>query len=276
VILAMFVYSIWDEICSTISRKYKTVRVDEVLKESSGEKWISIKHDVETNVAKALELAKIEYKYGIQATYYVQAYLLEENLDALKEIQKLGHEVTYHYDVLDANNGDYKTAEVDFTNMIKNFTRHGFKINTVCPHGNPMMLRDGWSSNKDFFRNESIQKKFPDILDIVVQLPKKLKNDYTYISDAGYGWKEIANVNNNDISNKGDIDLQNYRNLLKIISKKDKVILSTHPHRWEKNKLKFIFNVVFFKVVRFIAKKTSKISILKKIMSKYYYLAKKV
>ena len=33
-------------------------------------------------------------------------YLLDDNILLLKEIASLGHEVTYHYDVLDSNNGE--------------------------------------------------------------------------------------------------------------------------------------------------------------------------
>ena len=67
-----------------------------------------------------------------------------------------------------------------------------FIVSTVCPHGNPIINRDGWSSNKDFFRDTDISKMFPDILDIVVHLPSRLGNNYVYISDAGYSWKIIS------------------------------------------------------------------------------------
>ena len=272
----MFIYSIWDEICKNISSNCNTITINQILNQANGSKWIAIKHDVETNVSKALSLAKIEKKYDIKATYFMQADLVDDNYKLLQEIESLGHEVTYHYDVMDANNGDIEKSIKDFTNNINKFKKYGFEVQTVCPHGNPVMIRNGWSSNKDFFRDKQVEKLFPYILDMVVQLQNKLNYKYTYVSDAGYGWKEIVNIENNDVKNDGDIDIKDYKELLNIINTKDNLILSTHPHRWERNSFKFIMNVYLFKVLRFVARKISKIPILKNIISKYYYLAKKI
>ncbi len=272
----MFVFSNWDKICNKLSSNFKCIRADEILEQEEDSRWLVVKHDVETNVAKALKLAKIEKKYGIPATYYVQAELLKDNYKFLQEIASLGHEVTYHYDVLDACNGDYKSAIDSFQKVIEEFRKFGFEVKTVCPHGNPIKVRDGWSSNKDFFRNQEVSALFPDILDIVVHLPKKLNMDYAYISDAGYSWKKIVNVQDNDLKNDGDIDLGESLNFLNTLKKEQTIILSTHPHRWESSKIKFIMKLTIFKVVRYIARKVASVKFLKKIMSKYYYLAKKI
>ncbi len=271
----MFIYSIWDEICAEISKKSNTITVSQILHQST-QNWVAIKHDVETNVPKALALAKIESKYNIKATYYVQADLLDDNYELLQEISSLGHEVTYHYDVLDANSGNLNKSIKDFTNNIAKFKKYGFIVQTVCPHGNPLMIRDGWSSNKDFFRDNKVAELFPNILDMIVQLPGKLDYKYTYISDAGYSWKQIVNIESNDVKNDGDIKIKDYRELLEVINTKKSVILSAHPHRWEKSSLKFLYNVYIFKILRFVARQISSVPILKKIISKYYYLAKKI
>ncbi len=270
----MFTYAVWEEICRDISQKYKTITINQVLNNLDEKRWIVIKHDVETSPLKALDLAKIENLYGIKATYFVQADLVEDNHKILQEIASLGHEVTYHYDVLDANGGDYKKATFEFQNNLELFKKYGFEVATVCPHGNPLMIRDNWSSNKDFFRKDEIRNLFSDILDVVVELPTKI--DYTYISDAGYGFKKIVNIHNNDIKNDGDISLKDYKKLLEVFSCEDRVVFSTHPHRWEKNGFKFLLNVYIFKVLKYIAKNLSKISLFKKIISRYYYLAKKI
>ncbi len=271
----MFIYSVWDEICAEISKKSNIITVNQILNQSIPN-WIAIKHDVETNVLKALEIAKIEAKYNIKATYYVQADLLDDNYELLQKISSFGHEVTYHYDVLDANGGDTVKAMDEFTNNVEKFKKYGFNVETVCPHGNPVMIRNGWNSNKDFFRDEQVVNLFPDILDMVIELPKRLADNYTYISDAGYGWKQIVNIENNDVKNDGDIKIKDYKELLKIINTQERVILSAHPHRWEKSSLKFLYNVYVFKVLRFIARQVSSVPVLKKVLSKYYYLAKKI
>lgn len=272
----MFLYSIWDEICHELSKVKKTIRVDEILQEDNNSEWLVIKHDVEIDVGKALLMAQIEAKYDIKATYFVQADLLHSGMKALHEIQQLGHEVTYHYDVLDANDGNYVMAMNEFSENIKKFNALGFEVKTVCPHGNPMINRNGWTSNKDFFRDQNTAVKFAGILDMVVQLPKRLNNNYIYISDAGYSWKQITNIEDNDIKNNGDIDLENYKNLLKTIKRHKRVILSTHPHRWDKSRMRSFIKLYRFKTLRFLAKKFSSVRFMKNIMSRFYYLAKKV
>jgi len=269
----MFIYSIWDSICKDVA-KMNVIKIEEILESANLSQWIAIKHDVETNVSKALDLAKIESKYGIKATYYVQADLLDSNYKLLQGIQKLGHTVTYHYDVLDANSGDINEAIKDFDTNILKFEKYGFDVKTVCPHGNPVMIRNGWNSNKDFFRDEKIQKLYPDILDIVIQLPQKV--DHIYISDAGYGFKEIVNIKDNDIKNNGDIEIQDVKELLIALNKNKYIILSTHPHRWEKSIFNFIVRVYLFKILRVTAKILARVPLLKNIISKYYYLAKKI
>jgi hypothetical protein len=269
----MFIYSVWDKICKNIAQN-NIIKIEEILENVDSSNWIAIKHDVETNVLKALDLARIEAKYNIKATYYVQADLLDANYKLLQEIQKLGHTITYHYDVLDANAGDINRAIKEFNSNLLKFEKYGFEVKTVCPHGNPVMIRDGWNSNKDFFRDQNVKKLYPEILDMVIELPNKL--EYLYISDAGYSFKKIANIKDNDISNKGDIEIKDYKELVDILNKNRYVILSTHPHRWEKNALNFMMRIYLFKLLRVIAKTVSKVPILKNIISKYYYLAKKI
>ncbi len=271
----MFVFSQWDTICQRISAKYRCIRADEILKQDSYN-WIVVKHDVETDVIKALELAKIEKKYGIRATYYVQADLLKDNYTYLQQISEMGHEVTYHYDVLDAFNGDIDKAIDSFQAILDDFSAYDFQIKTVCPHGNPIKIREGWTSNKDFFRNKKVNERFPDILDIVVHLPDRLGYPYTYVSDAGYGWKIITSVHTNDLQNQeSDVKVRD-KDLLETIENIQTMILSTHPHRWERNKMIFFVKYIRFQMIRYMARKIASVGLFKKLMSRYYFLAKKI
>ena len=271
-----FVYREWEKLCLNVLSKYNCIRIDEIPKQPPNKPWVAIKHDVETNVEKAFELAKIENAHNIHATYFVQSYLLEDNFTLLNKMADLGHEVSYHYDVLDANNGNMQLALREFTDTVTRFEDLGFQINSVCPHGNPLIIRDGWSSNKDFFRNSEVVSLFPNMFDVVIQASDVIKSKFLYISDAGYSWKLIGNVDSNDVSNAGDIEIATYREFVALIDSCDNVIVSSHPHRWCKSNASAIFQLSKFKLVRFMAKRLSKISFLKKFMSKFYYLAKKI
>jgi len=224
-------------------------------------------------------LAQIEKKHGIIGSFYVQAYLLNNNsnIKILKEIKELGHEVSYHYDVLDANNGDFIKANLDFKINLEKFNACGFKIETVCQHGNPVKKRIGYTSNRDFFRDKSIAQQYSSIADIVVNFKEKSGKNYLYISDVGYSWNIILNPENNDlIKHTSDIPIKNFSNILELLKKGESIILSTHPHRWEKSKICIYFKIGLYNIVRYFVSLISKIPLFKDILDRFYYLAKKI
>lgn len=271
----ILVQSAWVKFCSSINSDI-CVTVSELPTLSSSAHWLAIKHDVETNVERALEIAKIEAKYGIRATYFVQAYLLSSNKKLLKDIAKLGHEVTYHYDVLDANKGNMIASIDEFTKFVAEFEKSGFPVTSVCPHGNPMMQRNGWNSNKDFFRDEAVTRKFDNIFDLVVQGKEKIQQEYNYVSDAGYGFRIISDITDNDKSNSTDIELEDINALISICNQNKSVVISSHPHRWPKSFTIALFAKLRFITIRNLALIASKSDMLKLLMSKFYFLAKKI
>ena len=268
----MFTYSNWQQMCAYLAQR-RCLRADELLDNLQADDWLVIKHDVETNVPKALRMAQIEKQHGIRATYYVQSYLLADNAETLQQIAALGHEVTYHYDVLDANGGNMVAAQREFAATLKDFAALNLPVKTVCPHGNPLMQRHGWDSNKDFFRSAEVAQKYPNILDVVVQLPTLLAY-YDYYSDAGYAWQRIVNVSDNDRHNHGDVPVTQQQ-LLQATEAKVSIV-STHPHRWENNWLQAVYRKSVFHSLRFLARTLATVPVLKWLMSKFYYLAKKV
>ena len=120
----IFVYKKWEKICAEFARKNvcSVTASDVALKKTKG-KYIVLKHDVETNVAKAFKMAEIEKKYGHRGSYYVQAYLMEDdkNIEMLKEMSKMGHEISYHYDVLDACKGNMDLAIQEYEKNLNLF-----------------------------------------------------------------------------------------------------------------------------------------------------------
>lgn len=269
-----FVQSEWNRFCSSLDSSI-CFTVSELPNLPSSYRWIAIKHDVETNVNRAHDIALIEARYGIRSTFFVQADLLEKNLPQLLAISDLGHEVTYHYDVMDANNGDIKKATNEFLEIVTKFEKAGFAVTSVCPHGNPLMRRNGWSSNKDFFRNAEVSKKFSTIFDLVVQGKEKIMREYTYISDAGYGFKIISDIANNDKVLSEDISIRSIDDMCNLVNMNGATIISTHPHRWTSSILQANFIKARFILIRKIAIFIAKSKFLKKIISKFYFLAKK-
>lgn len=273
----IFVYKKWDEYCKQLrERGVVSIPACEVKKGSN--EYLVLKHDIENSVIRAFKLAEIEHKYGHRGSYYAHAYLLDNphNVKLLLKMQEMGHEISYHYDVMDSNHGHIDEAIKEFDENVKRFENLGFKIKTVCQHGNPIVERVGYTSNRDFFRSQKVQEMFPNIADIMVDYKQKYGIDYTYYSDAGRRFCMIYDPINNDVINSDDKNIP-YQNLEHLLSEQsDKSIISTHPHRWTNSVLAYIVKEKIFFIIKRSAKLMMKIPILKKIMSKYYFLAKKI
>ena len=274
----IFVYKNWERFCKNLKEKGITSIPAKQVK--SGKPFFVLKHDIECNVQKAFKLAEIEHKYGHRGSYYAHAYLLEDpkNVVLLQKIQGMGHEVSYHYDVMDSTRGNLEKAIEEFKRNISKFESYGFPIVTVCQHGNPIVERVGYTSNRDFFRSCEVRQFFPQISDLMVNYKEQYHIDYQYYSDAGRKFKLIFDPLNNDIVNSDDKNVS-FPDLIALITELNTdscAIVSTHPHRWTKSTILYCIKSFCFKCVRTVAKLLIRVPFCKKIMSKYYFLAKKI
>lgn len=275
----IFTYRCWEAFCQKLQKRgIQSIPAAEVTGKSGF--YVVLKHDVETDVHRAFQMAKIERKYGHRGSYYVQAYLLDkvENVKLLRQMQTMGHEISYHYDVMDGCKGDLDAAIIEFETNRKKFLKNGFQTVTVCQHGNPIVERKGYTSNRDFFRSERVRTLYPQISDIMVNFSQVRNTEFSYYSDAGRMFRKIYDPINNDIINSDDknVPLENMDVLLNALCQNSGNIISVHPHRWTNFAAIFVIKTAFFKSVKFVAKQMIKIPVLKKIMSRYYYLAKKI
>lgn len=275
----MFLYKEWECFCNILSQEgFHSIPASCVTKEIKG--YLVLKHDVETDVSSAYHIAEIEQKYGHRGSYYVQAYLLKEpkNVERLQKMQYMGHEISYHYDVMDSCYGDMELAIKEFEANRKMFESNGFPVVTVCQHGNPVVERKGYHSNRDFFRNPKVRDIYPEISDIMVNYPEKHGTKYQYFSDAGRVFRKIYDPFNNDIvpSDSKNIPYRNLKELQSVLQKTGGNIVSIHPHRWESSAAVFFLRNVIFKIMKATAKVLVRIPLLKKTMSRFYYLAKKI
>ncbi len=280
----IFTFQYWENFCRTLhENSIHSIPAYHLMAEHPQVPYLVLKHDVETNVGNALKMAEIEHTYGHSCSYYVQAYLLEDakNVAMLQKMQDMGHEISYHYDVMDSTGGDIPAAIAEFEKNCKLFAQKGFSLVTLCQHGNPVVERKGYHSNRDFFRNPQVKGLFPQMTDIMVDFKEMAcgTTDYLYFSDAGRKFKLIFDPITNDITPSDDKNtpFDTLDALLAFVKEKGaNAIISTHPHRWVKSKVKYVLKTGVFKIVRGIAKLLMKIPFMKKLMSKYYYLAKKI
>lgn len=272
-----FIHKVWRKFCQELAEKnIHSIPACQVAEQRG--QYLVLKHDVETDVAKAYSMALIESCYGHRGSYYVQAYLMEKerNVQWLRKMQQMGHEISYHYDVMDSCRGNLQKAMEEFEQNRLLFEENGFPIITVCQHGNPVVERVGYNSNRDFFRSEAVQALYPSVADIMVDFPWKANTEYTYFSDAGRQFQLIYDPINNDIAPSDDknIAINSMEQLTGQVCRQS-CIVSVHPHRWASSALRHETKTGLFRVIRAAARLMMRVPLMKKLMSKYYYLAKK-
>ncbi len=276
-----FVYSEWDDFCKVLSdnglRSVTSASVlqDAIADNSCKKRFVTLKHDVEASPSKALDFARIEHKYGHCATYYVQAYLMtDENYQIFSQIHELGHEVSYHHDVMDGAKGDLRVAMAIYKENLDKFSRYGFDVKTVCQHGNPVSDY----ANRDFFRSDLVQNAFPDQADIMVDFMKKINQKYTYISDFGMSFKIV----------KDPIEVENLREEDKYVvlgdlmgvsteilaHPQESYIVSAHTHRYNESAFKAACRKAIFKAIRRVARVMFVIPGLKKFLFRFNAVTK--
>ncbi len=240
--------------------------------------FLIIKHDVESNLAKAFKLSRIEHQYGIHSTYYIHSFFLDEpgNISMLHEMVQMGHEIGYHYDVLDNNDGDKVKAMQEFSETLGRFSRQGLEVRTLCPHGNPLKKRVGYSSNKDFFLDNAIREEYPLVEDIYITFPDIIPKDYLYITDAQYSYfyrdaKSTKTDATEKLTKMSGID-----DVLGFIDSGQSIILSTHSHRYVSFAFIGTFRYLSYKLAKTVAKIIYKSKIGKYFIDKFYYLAKNI
>lgn len=279
----IFTYSVWEKFCKTLAENnIHSVTAKSLLRNAmngvlSQNRWLNLKHDVESTPEKALRLAQIEAKYGHKATYYVQSYLMtEENQQTFLSIQDLGHEVTYHHDVMDGSKGDLDGAICIFNENLDKFKRLGFEVETVCQHGNPMSTFE----NRDFFRSEKVRTLYPKMADIMVNFGDLIGQEYVYVSDVGMSFKIVVDPINSDKIKEGDkyvvlgtLD----KVVVEIVSHPEKnYMISSHPHRYYQSYMKAWMKTAVFTIVRGCAKILFKIPGLKKFLFRFNFISKKL
>lgn len=275
-----FTHKAWKDFCRTLEEKgVHSVPVRDILQGCKATPYLTLKHDVETDVAKALAIAEIEQAHGHRGSYYVQAYLLrdEKNVFILRKMQQMGHEISYHYDVMDSCKGNLEQAMEEFTDNVALFESNGFAIQTLCQHGNPVVERVGYHSNRDFFRSPEVQQKYPVLADVMVDLKTKANTDYLYFSDAGRRFHLIYDPINNDVVNSDDknIACDDLSAVMGQMGEGKNAIISIHPHRWTASVAAYMIRNAVFRTVKFTAKLLLRLPYMKKLMGRFYYLAKK-
>lgn len=114
-----FTYDAYTKVLELIKQRYRIMPFCEVSKQDDS--FLILRHDIDASLEVALKMAKIENKLGVKSTYFVlfsnkfYNILEKDDLNILKEISKLGHEIGLHYDV-----EVYESYHQDIMQTLKN------------------------------------------------------------------------------------------------------------------------------------------------------------
>jgi hypothetical protein len=201
-------------------------------------RFVILRHDIDARPSHACRFAKIEHALDVQATYYFRIVRESNNPEAIQFIASLGHEIGYHYEDLTLAKGDPAKAIELFAEHLHYFQQF-YPIKTISMHGSPTSPydnRDIWKTF-DYHTWGIIGEPYFDV-------------DFqhvAYLTDTGRRWNDTK-------SNRRDKVVSPYRfnlkttdeiiHAIKLEQLPDKVMITTHPQRWNDNTLKWLQELV--------------------------------
>jgi hypothetical protein len=212
--------------------------VDYLTDPPEGRKLV-IRHDVDISGKKTLQMAELEKKFSFRTSYYYRKIKKTFSPQIMRAVAQLGHEVGYHYEVLDKAKGDIKKAKNIFEKELKEF-RSTVSVKTISMHGNPLTPWD----NRDFWQYYDLSD-----FDLVGECYLSFDaNKIIYLSDTGRTWEEGRhNIKDFLIGEKRleQPDLRTTDDLFEFLKRSPQdVYLLIHPERWSVNFKDYVVQAV--------------------------------
>lgn len=213
-------------------------------RQKTSEKFVVLRHDVDKKPENSLRTAQIEHSIGAKASYYFR--VPESGCykgcslplpDAIRSIERLGHEIGYHYEDMALCNGNVDKAYDHFQIWLDYFRRF-YPVETVCMHGAPTNQYDG----RDLWKKYDYK-----VLGIIGE--PYFDTDFSkvlYLTDTGRCWdgykvsvRDKIPQYQDEWTKKG-WSWHTTAQLIQAIEKNqlpDQLMMTTHPQRWTNNRL---------------------------------------
>ena len=79
-------------------------------KQSGHQRQILLRHDVDRAAERSVATAVIEHNLGVRGTYYFRIMPESYDVQVIRQIMSLGHEIGYHYEDLDLSARELRAA----------------------------------------------------------------------------------------------------------------------------------------------------------------------
>lgn len=243
-----FTFAKYKELCQAMHDSgYPVLNIEKYLRlKEKPETYILLRHDVDLLPERSLIISQIEADFNIYSTYYFRTTEDVFKPLLIRQIAELGHEIGYHYEVLDKAKGDIKKGIELFEKEIEDF-RGIYDIKTICMHGNS---RTKWD-NRDLWKYYDFQK-YGLIGDAYLSINFDKLN---YFSDTARTWdpkykiKDMDYNQINNIHNYSEQKMQDVRStdgLISLIKAKEIpcLYILVHPDDWCDNLGDWTFNLI--------------------------------
>lgn len=217
------------QLCSAIADNCTTITMDRYMTagDKLGEHFVLMRHDVDGRPRTALKTARIEEELGIQATYYFRTRNNVFVTEIIQEIEKMGHEIGYHYEVLSTAKGDCEKAIKLFEDDVNKF-RNICNLKTICMHGSPLSKYD----NRDIWNIYDFRD-----FGILGEAYLSAGEDLNYFTDTGRGWNSKNNLRDFIPGKTEKVFADTTDDLIKLVEGGEisNFYISLHPDRWTSN-----------------------------------------
>jgi len=224
-----FTHKKFHKLCSAIANNYATLSVSNYINAGNElpERFVLMRHDVDERPRTALKTARMEEELEIKATYYFRTHNHVFDPDIIKEIEEMGHEVGYHYEVLSTAKGDYEKAIKLFQDDVQKF-KNICNLKTICMHGAVLSKYD----NRDIWNTYN----FKDF-GILGEAYLSMGHDINYFTDTGRGWNSKNNLRDFIPGKTKRICADTTDDLIELIEgcESSNFYISIHPDRWTSN-----------------------------------------
>ncbi|MCB2218614.1 MAG: hypothetical protein KQH59_21340 [Desulfobulbaceae bacterium] len=175
-------------------------------------------------------MAKIEFTHGLKATYYFRYKKNVLNKEIVCDLNAMGHEIGYHYEVCSRAKGNMQNAEKIAQKELAEL-RKIVPVTSASMHGRPFSR---WN-------NIDLWKYFPrEHFGLVGEAYMDIDYDQVkYFSDTGRTWHSSRYNVRDHVSEKREEkkEILNTYDLINVLKKEEyrSVCILAHPERWASN-----------------------------------------
>ncbi len=253
---SLFKYNILLE--QLLDYRYTFERFQDILMEQNF--LIILRHDVDRKPQNSLATAIIENRLGIQGTYYFRMVPESFNVDTIKQLADLGHEVGYHYETMDSASEKLKVKseklserrkeeliDVAYNQFCENLEefRKIYPVKTICMHGSP----------KSAFDNRDIWKKY-DYKQLGIFGEPYFDIDFNkffYLTDTGRCWNGYKYSVRDKMPQqeqwiKQGLVFRTTNDIIKATKENklpNQIMITVHPQRWTNNYFEWTKELLF-------------------------------